>query len=79
MADDQGPVTIRVAEISARSEKSFEDAALIAIESAGKDVQSLIVSAWVKEQSVEFDAAKPLYRVNVLISVKTPAGKPLML
>lgn len=79
MADDQGPETIRVAEISARSEKSFEDAALIAVDSTGEDCRPLIVSAWVKEQSVEFDGPKTYFRVNVLISLKAGAGKPLML
>lgn len=76
---ETGPQTIRVAEISARSQTSFEDAAVMAIDSTGNDVRSLVVSAWVKEQSVEFDGGKTWFRVSVLISVMTPAGKPLML
>ena len=79
MPDDEKPETIRVAEISARSRKSFEDAVVIAVNSVGKDCRPLVVSAWVKEQSVEFDGDDPLFRVNVLISVKAGADKPLML
>ena len=79
MPHDRNPRTIHVAEISARSEKSFEDAAKMAIESVGNDVINLIESTRVKEQSVERDGDAYWYRVNVLITVRTPVGKPLML
>ena len=79
MTEANKPETVRVAEISARSEKSFEDAALIAVDSTGKDVRASVVSAWVKEQSVEFDGERTWFRVNVLISVRTGSDKPLML
>ena len=73
------PDTVRVAEISARSQKSFEDAAVIAIESVGDDHRSNVISAFIKEQMVEPDGDEFWYRVIVLVSVKIPAGKPLML
>ena len=80
MAEAQAADTFRVAEISAQSEQSFEDAIRLAIESVGKDAIANVVSAWVKEQRVDVKNGKiTQFQVNVLLTLQTPAGKPLML
>ena len=73
------PDTIRVVEISAQSDQSFEDAVRAAIDSVGADARGNVKGAWVKEQRVELDGETLWFQVNVLISLATPAGKPLML
>lgn len=48
----------RITEISARSEKSFEDAITIGIERATKSLRN-VKGAWVKEQEVIIDGGSP--------------------
>jgi flavin-binding protein dodecin len=58
----------RVTEISARSEKSFEDAIRHGIERAGKTLRN-VTSAWVKEQRIDVAGGKiKEYQVNLLIT-----------
>ena len=58
----------RVTEISARSEKSFEDAVNIGVDRANKTLRS-VTSAWVKEMRVEVDGGKVTgYQVNMLVT-----------
>lgn len=58
----------KVSEISARSEKSFEDAIQTGLKRANKTLRG-IVSAWVKEHTVEVKNGKIVgYRVNMLIT-----------
>lgn len=58
----------RVTEISAKSEKSFEDAINVGIARATQTLRN-VTSAWVKEQrvSIEGDAVRN-YQVNLLIT-----------
>lgn len=58
----------RVTEISARSEKSFDDAVTIGIERAHKTLRN-VTSAWVKEMRVEVNGGKiSTYQVNLLVT-----------
>lgn len=58
----------RVTEISARSDKSFEDAIELGISRATKTLRG-VTSAWVKEQRVEVSDGKLTgYQVNLLVT-----------
>lgn len=58
----------KVTEITATSEKSFDDAVRLGIERAGKTLKN-IASAWVKDQQVEVSGGKVTqYRVNLKIT-----------
>lgn len=58
----------RVTEISAKSEKSFEDAVTIGIERSHKTLRN-VTSAWVKEMRVEVSGKKiTAYQVNLLVT-----------
>jgi flavin-binding protein dodecin len=58
----------RVSEISATSEKSFEDAIKVGIERATQTLRN-VKSAWIKEQEVEVGASGiTSYKVNMLIT-----------
>lgn len=58
----------RVTEITARSEKSFEDALKTGIARATKTLRG-VTSAWVKEQQVEISKGKVVaYQVNMLVT-----------
>ena len=58
----------RVTEITARSEKSFEDALKIGISRATKTLRG-VTSAWIKEQKVEIKKGKVVaYQVNMLVT-----------
>jgi len=58
----------RVVEISATSEKSFEDAIQQGVARASKTIRQ-IRSAWVKEQEVKIEDQKIVgYKVNLLIT-----------
>jgi dodecin len=58
----------RVTEISARSEKSFEDAVNVGISRAQKNLRN-VNSAWVKEMRVEVSGEKiTSYQVNMLVT-----------
>ena len=58
----------RVTEISAISEKSFEDAIRVGVERANQTLRN-VQSAWVKEQEVESGGRNITgYKVNMLIS-----------
>ena len=59
----------RVSEISAMSEKSFEDAIKVGIDRAATTLRGL-QSAWVKEQEVEIGegGAITAYKVNLMVT-----------
>ncbi len=58
----------RVTEISATSEKSFDDAVKVGVERASKTLRN-VTSAWVKEQRVEVkDGKATIYQVNLLVT-----------
>jgi flavin-binding protein dodecin len=58
----------KVSELSARSDRSFEDAIEVGIARASKTLRR-IVSVWIKEQHVEVDNGKITgYRVNMLVT-----------
>ncbi|HUQ90206.1 MAG TPA: dodecin family protein [Bryobacteraceae bacterium] len=58
----------RVVEISATSEKSFEDAVQQGIARASKTLRQ-IKSAWIKEQEVQIRDEKIVgYKVNMLVT-----------
>lgn len=58
----------RVTEITAESEKGFEDAIRVGLERAGESLRG-IKSAWVKEQSVQVDDGRiASYRVDMLVT-----------
>jgi flavin-binding protein dodecin len=58
----------RVVELSATSEKSFEDALQQGIARATKTLRN-VRSAWVKEQEVRVDGERIVdYKVNMLIT-----------
>ena len=62
------PSVARVSEISAISEKSFEDAIRVGVERANQTLRN-VQSAWVKEQEVEIAGGEISgYKVNMLIS-----------
>lgn len=58
----------RVTEITARSEKSFEDALKVGVGRATKTLRG-VTSAWIKEQKVEVKKGKVVaYQVNMLVT-----------
>lgn len=58
----------RVTEISARHERSFQDALNEGIERAHKTLRN-VKSAWIKEQHVEVEDGRIVaYRVNLLVT-----------
>ena len=58
----------RVTEISARSERSFQDAMNEGIERAHKTLRN-VKSAWIKEQQVEVEDGRIVaYQVNLLVT-----------
>ncbi|MBA3412403.1 MAG: dodecin domain-containing protein [Actinobacteria bacterium] len=58
----------RVSEISATSEKSFEDAMQQGIGRANKTLRN-VKGAWIKEQQLEIEDGKVTrYRVNMLVT-----------
>ena len=58
----------RVTEISARSDKSFEDALRVGVNRAGSTLRN-VTSAWVKEQRVDVKDGKIQgYQVNLLVT-----------
>ncbi|HEX6738962.1 MAG TPA: dodecin family protein [Vicinamibacteria bacterium] len=58
----------KVSEISARSEKSFEDAIHVGIARASKTLRN-VTAAWVKEQRVEIDNGNiRTYQVNLMVT-----------
>ncbi len=58
----------RVTEITARSEKGFEDAIRAGLERASKTLRN-IEGAWVKEQKVEVkDGVISSYQVDMLVT-----------
>ena len=58
----------RVTEISATSEKSFEDAVKIGVDRANKTLRN-VKSAWVKEQRVSCEGgAITYYQVNLMVT-----------
>ena len=59
---------LKVSEISAKSDKSFEDAIQSGIARANKTLRN-ITSAWVKEQQVQVKDGKVIgYQVNMLVT-----------
>ena len=68
MASGQTGTVGRVTEITARSDKSFEDAIRVGVERATKTLRH-VESAWVKEQRVEVANGRIVgYQVNMLIT-----------
>jgi dodecin len=58
----------KVSEISARSEKSFEDAVQTGIARANKTLRN-VTSAWVKEQRLDIrDGKVTAYQVNMMVT-----------
>jgi flavin-binding protein dodecin len=58
----------KVSELSAKSDKSFEDAIQIALSRANKTLRN-VTSAWVKEQRVEVSQGRiTAYQVNLLVT-----------
>jgi flavin-binding protein dodecin len=58
----------RVTEISARSEKSFDDAIRLGLARANKTLRN-VTSAWVKEQRIDLKRGSiTAYQVNLLIT-----------
>jgi flavin-binding protein dodecin len=58
----------RVTEISATSNKSFDDAVENGVKRASKTLRN-VVSAWVKEQSVKVEDGKiSHYQVNMMVT-----------
>jgi hypothetical protein len=58
----------RVTELSARSDRSFEDAINEGIARANKTLRN-VKAAWIKEQHVEVADGKVVaYRVNILVT-----------
>lgn len=58
----------RVTEISARSNKSFEDAVNIGVQRATKTLRN-VTGAWVKEQQLHIKGDKVSeYQVNLLVT-----------
>jgi flavin-binding protein dodecin len=58
----------KVSEISARSEKSFEDAIKLGLARASKTLRN-ITSAWIKEQRIEIkNGAITGYQVNMMVT-----------
>lgn len=58
----------KVVELSASSQRSFEDAITEGVKRASQTIRN-VRSAWVKEQSVDIrDGAIARYRVNILVT-----------
>jgi flavin-binding protein dodecin len=58
----------KVSEISARSEKSFEDAMKLGLARASKTLRN-ITSAWIKEQRLDIkDGSITGYQVNMMVT-----------
>jgi len=58
----------KVSEISARSEKSFEDATKLGLARASKTLRN-ITSAWIKEQRVDVKNGAIIgYQVNMMVT-----------
>jgi flavin-binding protein dodecin len=58
----------KVSEISARSNKSFEDAIQVGVARASKTLRN-VTSAWVKEQRLEIQDGKVVsYQVNMMVT-----------
>ena len=57
----------RVTEISAKSDKSFEDAVNVGLERATKTLRG-VTSEWVKEQQVNLRDSGREFQVNMLIT-----------
>jgi dodecin len=58
----------KVTELTAKSDKSFEDAIRTAVERANKTIRN-ITAAWVKEQRVEITQGRiSAYQVNLLVT-----------
>ena len=57
----------RITEISARSEKSFEDAVELGIDRATKTLRN-VKGAWVKEQEVILNDGQPKYEVVMKVT-----------
>ena len=58
----------RVTEISARSEKSFEDAMRVGLQRATKTLRN-VEGAWIKEQKVKIDDGEIVsYQVDMLVT-----------
>jgi len=58
----------KVSEISARSDKSFEDAIRVGLQRASKTLRG-VASAWVKEQRVDVkDGTIVGYQVNMMVT-----------
>ena len=67
MSDTRNSVA-KVSEISARSNKGFEDAIQVGIARASKTLRN-VNSAWVKEQRVEVrDGKIASYQVNMMVT-----------
>jgi flavin-binding protein dodecin len=70
-ADNEGgPVSsvAKVSEISARSEKSFEDAINLGLARASKTLRN-VRSAWIKEQRLDLTDGKITgYQVNMMVT-----------
>jgi flavin-binding protein dodecin len=63
-----GATVAKVSEISAKSDKSFEDAIESGIARANKTLRN-VSSAWVKEQQVQVEDGKVVgYQVNLLVT-----------
>jgi flavin-binding protein dodecin len=63
-----GATVAKVSEISAKSDKSFEDAIESGISRANKTLRN-VTSAWVKEQQVQVENGKITgYQVNLLVT-----------
>ncbi len=63
-----GATVAKVSEISAKSDKSFEDAIQSGIARANKTLRN-VTSAWVKEQQVQVKDGKVVgYQVNLLVT-----------
>ena len=66
----------RVIEISAVSDKSFEDAVRTGVARASKTLRN-VTSAWVKEQRVDVkDSAIVCYQVNLMVTFILDDGEP---
>ena len=58
----------RVTEISATSNKSFDDAAKLGVERANKTLRN-VKSAWIKEQTVRVEGGSIIeYQVTMLVT-----------
>ncbi len=70
------PSIARVTEISAKSEKSFEDAINAGITRATQTLRN-VRSAWIKEQRVEVeDGQIHSYQVNMLVTFELEESPP---